>query len=279
MEKHYKVPHFIFDGPVLAADPTPRDIEFFISETKRMISFLEKQTGKSLDPDRLKNAVEQSGIASDYFAKIIDLRKSIPNPISSRQIVGDMYHVTTLPGTEETTQFYKELYEDTLEKTEKKTGIEHDEKFRLIWDNIPIWHDLELIEYFEERGMIFVYETYFTEYWAKSFLTDDIYESMALKYLTGWTNRRLDRKIEIMKNIVRDYHVDGIVVFENKGCRAYSTGQLDVAASLNAEFGIPYLTITGNMADPGGHDAEGVRHKVESFQELLESGSSARIDA
>lgn len=279
MEDFYKVPHFIMDGPVLAGDPTKQDIAFFVAETKRLISFLEEQMGRKLDMDRFKKCVELSGAASAYFADIIELRKKRPNPISTRQIVGDMYHITTLPGTEETTQFYKELYEDTLEKAEKKLGVGYEEKFRLVWDNIPIWHDLDLIEYFEQRGMIFVYETYFTAYWAKKFMTDDIFESLALKYLTSWTNTRLPHKIRIMRDVVRDFQIDGIAVFENKGCRAYSTGQLDVAATLNDEFGIPYLAMTGNMADPGGHDAEGIRHKVDAFKELLESHAAAKINA
>ena len=191
-------------------------------------------------------------MASDYFTKILELRKIVPCPISSHQLCGDMFHITTLPGTEETMTFYEELYADIAERVEQKIGIVADEKYRLIWDNIPIWHDLALIDYFEGKNMVFVYETFFKEYWAKRMIGDDLFESLARKYLTGWTNRRLDRKIEIMEEVVRDYQVDGIVVFENKGCRAYSTGQLDVAESLKETFGIPYPRHRGEHGRPRG---------------------------
>ena len=163
--------------------------------------------------------------------------------------------------------------EDIAERVEQKFSVVADEQFRLIWDNIPIWHDLALIDYFESKNMVFVYETFFKEYWAKRMIGADPFESLGRKYLTGWTNRRLDRKIEIMSDVVRDYQVDGVVVFENKGCRAYSTGQLDVAESLKERFGIPYLTIEGNMADPGGHDADKVRKMVDNFQEVMRERS------
>jgi benzoyl-CoA reductase/2-hydroxyglutaryl-CoA dehydratase subunit BcrC/BadD/HgdB len=269
MQKHYQVPLFVIDGPVLAADPEPRHIEFFMSQVKKLIMFLEKETQTTLDEDRFLKAIEWSDVASDYFSKILDLRKSIPSPISSRQICGDMFPIVTLPGTEETAQFYRELHEDTLEKVEKKVGVGPEEKFRLIWDNIPIWHDLDLTDYFERQGMIFVYETFFKEYWAKRLDVSKPFESLATKYLTGWTNRRLDRKIEIMEEIVKSYHVDGLVVFENRGCRAYSTGQLDVAKSLKEKRGLPYLAFEGNMADPGGHDPKRVRRMVDTFREIL----------
>ena len=274
MQKHYDVPHFIIDGPVLSADPEPIHIDFFRSELKRLISFLEEQTGRKMDMDRLEEVARLSNVASDYFTKILELRKVVPCPISSHQLCGDMFHITTLPGTEETTTFYEELYADIAERVEQKIGVVEDEQFRLIWDNIPIWHDLALIDYFESKNMVFVYETFFKEYWAKKMIGADPFESLGRKYLTGWTNRRLDRKIEIMSDVVRDYQVDGIVVFENKGCRAYSTGQLDVAESLKETFGIPYLTIEGNMADPGGHDADKVRKMVDNFQEVMRGRSS-----
>jgi benzoyl-CoA reductase/2-hydroxyglutaryl-CoA dehydratase subunit BcrC/BadD/HgdB len=273
MQKHYNVPHFIIDGPVLSADPEPMHIDFFRSELKRLIAFLEEQTKQSMDMDRLEEVTRLSNVASDYFTKILESRKVVPCPISSHQLCGDMFHITTLPGTEETTAFYEELYADISERVEQKIGVVADEQFRLIWDNIPIWHDLALIDYFESQNMVFVYETFFKEYWAKRMIGADPFESLGRKYLTGWTNRRLDRKIEIMSDVVRDYQVDGVVVFENKGCRAYSTGQLDVAESLKETFGIPYLAIEGNMADPGGHDADKVRKMVDNFQEVMRGRS------
>ena len=269
MERHYQVPHFVMDGPVLCADPEPHHIEFFVSQVKKLIAFLEEQTQSSLGEERFLKAVELSAIASDYFSRILDLRKSVPCPISSRQICGDMFPIVTLPGTEETAQFYKELYEDTVERVKEKIGVGTEEEFRLIWDNIPIWHDLDLIGYFESQGMVFVYETFFKEYWAKRLDVGRPFVSLATKYLTGWTNRRLDRKIEIIEKAIKEYHVDGLVVFENRGCRAYSTGQLDVAMSLKKKAGVPYLAFEGNMADPGGHDPDRVRRMVDTFRTML----------
>jgi benzoyl-CoA reductase/2-hydroxyglutaryl-CoA dehydratase subunit BcrC/BadD/HgdB len=277
MAQHYKVPLFIMDGPILSADPEEHHIEFFATQAKKLVSFLEEQTKTSLNEERFFKTIELSDIASGYFNKILELRKTIPCPISSRQLSGEMTHIVTLPGAEETAKFYQEMYEDILENVEKKIGAVPNEEFRLIWDNIPIWHDLALTDYFESHGMVFVYETFFQEYWAKGLDVSKPYESMGKKYLTGWTNRRLERKIEMIEEVVKSYSVDGIVVFENKGCRAYSTGQLDVAAGMKESMGIPSLSIEGNMADPGSHDPNAVRRKVDIFKDVLKDQKRTRM--
>ncbi len=275
MQQYYKVPLFIIDGPVLSADPEPHHIDFFVTQIKAYIAFLKKETGRSLDEDRFFKTLELSNLASEYFDKTLELRKSRPSPISSRQLSKDMFALVTVPGTEETANLYKALYEATLEKHDQGIGVTEKEEFRLIWDNIPIWHDLDLIEYFESKGMVFVYETLFKEYWAKGLDPANPFESMSRKYLTGWTNRRLERKIEIIEQAVKSHNIDGIVVFENKGCRAYSTGQLDVAQSLKEKMGLPNLSLEGNMADPGGHDPIKVRKMVDSFKDVLVSRQKA----
>ena len=88
--------------------------------------------------------------------------------------------------------------------------------------------------------------------------------------------RSLERKIEIIEEAVESHAVDGIVVFQNKGCRAYSTGQLDVAMSLQERKGIPHLIFEGNMADPGGHDRNQVREMVDMFKDVLKSRKAGR---
>ena len=276
MQHYYQVPHFIIDGPVLCADYEPRHIEFFISQIKELISFLEEQTKSRLDPDRFRRAIELSESASWYFSEILELRKTIPSPISFRQLTVEMFPIVTFPGAEETTNFYRALYEEVREKAERKIGVAPREEFRLIWDNIPIFHDLDLIDYFESQGMVFVYETFFKEYWSKRLDPAHPFESLAKKYLSGWTNRRLERKIEIIEEAVESHAVDGIVVFQNKGCRAYSTGQLDVAMSLQERKGIPHLIFEGNMADPGGHDRNQVREMVDMFKDVLKSRKAGR---
>ena len=81
----------------------------------------------------------------------------------------------------------------------------------------------------------------------------------------------------MIEEVVHTYNVDGIVVFENKGCRAYSTGQLDVAAKMKETLGIPSLIIEGNMADPGSHDPDAVRRKVDIFRDILRDQKRTRM--
>ncbi|MBT4363027.1 MAG: 2-hydroxyacyl-CoA dehydratase, partial [Desulfobacteraceae bacterium] len=251
-----------------------RHIDFYISQTKELISFLEKETGKDFDEDRFEKVVELSSDACEYFHKVIELRKNSPSPVGFRQLFADMFGLVNVTGEQETLDFYKAFYEETLEKKENNIGVAEHEEYRLIWDNLPIYHDMDLFDYFESKGMVFVYETLLKEYFAKGLDKSDPFRGLAKKYLTGWTNRRLDRKIEIVEEAVKEYRVDGIVVFENKGCRGYSTGQLDVAKSLKEKIGIPNMIVEGSMADPGSHDPNKFRSMVDMFHEVLKSQSA-----
>ena len=57
--------------------------------------------------------------------------------------------------------FYKAYYEFYLDQIKQGvTPAKGGERYRLIWNGIPIWHHLQLIDYFEKKGANFVWEPY-----------------------------------------------------------------------------------------------------------------------
>ena len=76
-----KVPTYYSDAPYGAGMD---DVEYFSGEIRRVIAFLEEQTGKRMDYDRLKELLEESNRAAECLIEINELRKNIPCPMLGR---------------------------------------------------------------------------------------------------------------------------------------------------------------------------------------------------
>ncbi len=59
-----------------------------------------------------------------------------------------------------------------------------DERIRLFWDNIPLWYNMKLFNYFEKWNAVVVAETY-TSAWTLRMDPDKPLESIAYKSLVS----------------------------------------------------------------------------------------------
>jgi benzoyl-CoA reductase/2-hydroxyglutaryl-CoA dehydratase subunit BcrC/BadD/HgdB len=268
--RYYKVPHFLLDAPHTNAQPQRQHIDYFISQMKEMIHFLEKELGITLSEEALRKAVELSDEANAYYIEILEMMKNKPSPLSFRDLCGHVFPVCVLSGDDKAVHFYRKLRDFMREKVNKKKGVIENERYRLAWDNIPIWHDIPLINYLEDNKAAVVYSTYAGEVWGKRLDPDRPFESMAKKYLAGWVDRFVGDQIDIYQQAIAEYSLDGVIFFVNRGCRPFTTGQYDLARALREKIGLPSLMIEGNMADPRGYSKTEVRRMVDEFLELMD---------
>jgi benzoyl-CoA reductase subunit B len=75
-------------------------------------------------------------------------------------------------------------------------------------------------------------------------------------------------KTEMMKIIVRQWQVDGVLLHLNRGCEGLSLGIMENRRGL-AEEGIPVMSYEGNMGDEREFDYERTRGRIDSFMEIL----------
>lgn len=269
--RYYGVPHFILDAVHANAQPEERHIQYLVSQMKEMVHFLEETLGLTLSEEKLREAVILSDEANKYYAEILEMLKTKPSPLSFRDICGHVFPIVVLSGTPKAVEFYKVLRDFVADRVKSGTGIVKKERYRLAWDNIAIWHDLPLISYLEEQhNATIVYSTYANGTWGQRLDPDHPFESMAKKYFIGWVSRFVDNQIEVYRNAIKEYSVDGVIFFANRGCRPFTTGQYDLARALKEQDGLPSLMIEGNMADPRGYSKSETRRMVDEFIELLD---------
>ncbi len=239
--QYYGVPHFLLDAPHANSDPQEHHINYFVSQLKEMVSFLEEKLKLTFSEEKLREVVALSDEANKYYIDILEMMKEKPCPLSFRDLCGHVFPVSVLSGTQTAVDFYAELREFVADRVKKGIGAVENEKYRLAWDNIAIWHDMQLLSHIEGHGASIVYSTYPSGTWGQRLDVDHPFESLARKYLIGWVNRLVKSQIDVYRKKIREYSVDGVIFFVNRGCRPYTAGQYDLAKTIKERLACPAL--------------------------------------
>jgi len=276
LEDHFTLPTFYMDMASTDDPGAPEYIDYYENQIREMVAFVERTTACRLDMDRLRESVRSSDLAGDFWRKMMELRRHRPSPMSFRTLAGQILPLVTSLGDQDTADFYEALYHQYLEGAkEGKTPAQGGEKYRLIWNGIPIWHHLQVINYFEEKGANFVWEPYTSLNWGNKTRTgrldlDRPFHTLAEKYTNVLNNKPIARRFEYFDQAIRDYEVDGLVMFSNRSCRPMSIGQHELVQLITERHDLPVLIIEGDQADPEGFSWADARTRVDGFIEVLE---------
>jgi benzoyl-CoA reductase/2-hydroxyglutaryl-CoA dehydratase subunit BcrC/BadD/HgdB len=272
MQRHYKCPMIVIDAAYTVDSETlaPRHKAYYAAELKEAVELMEQATKKKFDMDKLREVVSYSDQASALWDEIDAMRAAIPTPISQIDVFTCLFPLVTLKGTKEAVEFYKQLRDEVKTRVDNKVGFVPNERFRLIWDLFPIYHNMRLLNYFAEFGAAFVTDLYGNAFSGRVDPSDP-FGGLANRYLSFFMRAASWGKAELYKKRAKQYHVDGIVFHSNRCCRNFTAEQPDISAILRDELGLPSMSFEGNMVDPRGYDDAGVKSKIESFIEMLEA--------
>jgi benzoyl-CoA reductase/2-hydroxyglutaryl-CoA dehydratase subunit BcrC/BadD/HgdB len=276
LEDHFRLPTFYMDMPATDDPGAPEYVDYYENQIRGMVAFFERTTACRLDMDRLRESVRNSDRAGDFWKKMMALRRHRPSPMSFRALAGQILPLVTSLGDPDAAGFYEALYHQYLEDAkEGKTPAQGGERYRLIWNGIPIWHHLQVINYFEEKGANFVWEPYTSLNWGNKTRTgrldlDRPFHTLAEKYTNVLNNKPIARRFEYFDQAIREYEVDGLVMFSNRSCRPMSIGQHELVQLITERHDLPVLIFEGDQADPEGFSWADARTRVDGFIEVLE---------
>lgn len=245
-----------------------RHVEQYVSQLEELVSFLEKQTGTRLDRNRLRETLALSDQTSRLWMEIQDYRKTVPAPMDARDAFSAVFFMLCVPGTRLAVEFYKRLRDEVRERVKNGVGVIEAERFRLVWDNLPLWFNLGIFEYLNSLGAVVVAET-FSHVWAGSLDPSKPYESLARKYLPNFANSSIDRKINLITSLVRDFGVDGVILATNWGCRMMSIGETIVKDVVYKRLGVPSLMLDADSSDWRNYNEAQAKARIEAFIEML----------
>jgi benzoyl-CoA reductase/2-hydroxyglutaryl-CoA dehydratase subunit BcrC/BadD/HgdB len=200
----------------------------------------------------------------------MSFRRFIPTPISAAEI-GIMFVMVTRQGTQIAVDFLTRVRDEVKQRAASGIGVIEDEKLRLFWDNIPLWYNMGLFNYFEKMGGVMVAETY-SAAWSLRLDTKDPIEALARKSLMSYSLvscLSIDRRKEMVLKACRDYKIDGAVFHQNKSCAPITLGQADIRKALTDELGIPSITIDADHMDSRNFSFAQFQTRADAFMEML----------
>ena len=272
--RYYDVPLFILDTPFCHTEFSNEAKNYVRAQITEYIEFLEKVCGKKADRDRLAEVGRLAMEGQRLWQAVLDTTTHRPSPMSAFDAFFHLALIVTLRGTQITIDYYRALLKEMKERIDTGIGAVPDERYRLLWDNLPVWYRTRwLSEKFAAHGACLVADTY-TSAWCgslKYLKEDDFLDSMAEGYSRIYLNIGVDEMAENVLQMIDKYDVDGLVMHSNRSCKPYSLGQYDIQKIIQQKRGIPTLLIEADMVDERSFSESQIETRIDAFMEVLKN--------
>ncbi len=273
--RYYNVPLFIFDTPFIHSEPSPEALKYVKRQMGEYITFLEEHSGRSLNHDRMKEAGILAIRAQNLWQEILDTAANRPAPMTAFDAFFHLALIVTLRGTSTVVDYYTELLAELKERISLGIGMVPEEKYRLLWDNLPVWYRTRwLSDKLSSHRASLVADTYTSAWCGTTHLYDEnnILESMAVAYSSVYLNISIDRMYEIIRGMIFKYGINGMIMHSNRSCKPYSFGQYDLQKMIMKNLKIPVLIIEADMVDERAFSESQTETRIDAFMETLASG-------
>lgn len=274
--RYYKVPLFIFDTPICHTGYSKSIAGYVETQISEYIAFLEKVCQAPFDYDKMNQVGHLSYDAQILWQKILKTTAHKPSPMSAFDAFFFLALIVTLRGTQTAVDFYQELYAEMNDRIVQGIGAVSNEQYRLLWDNLPIWHQLKwLSDKFSSHNACLVADTY-TSAWCGTIKYVDktnFLKSMAEAYTRIYLNIGIDQMADQVIEMINFYDAKGLVMHSNRSCKPYSFGQMDIMKIVKEKTNIPVLMMEADMVDPRSFSKSQIDTRIDAFMEMIKQRS------
>ncbi|OFY64626.1 MAG: 2-hydroxyglutaryl-CoA dehydratase, partial [Bacteroidetes bacterium RIFCSPLOWO2_02_FULL_36_8] len=266
-----------FDCPIYGIVPpryvgniTEEEVTDVVAQFKGMISVCENVTGKNFDIDRFRDTVRLSKLATMAWKDVLNTARHSPSPLSFFDGVIHMGPIVVLRGTQTAVDYYIKLLEELNTNQKKGSGILDKENCRVYWEGMPIWGKLRsLSELFLRNRTAVVASTYCNSWIFDDFDEKDPFKSTALAYTKIFINRSEQVKLEMMKTIIEDFNINGVIFHDSKTCFNNSNARFGLPLRLKEMCGVETLIVEGDLCDLHFFSEAQSTTKIETFIEQM----------
>jgi benzoyl-CoA reductase/2-hydroxyglutaryl-CoA dehydratase subunit BcrC/BadD/HgdB len=248
--------------------------EYYLNEYKKMIARLEEVSGQKLDPERLREVVECSNQAYEYFLENMELRKAVPCPDPSLSHLLSAGTMLTSLGRPEAIDYFKACRDTAKKNVEKGVGVipEGMEEIRTLWIYVPILFDFPFFDWIEEElGAIHLFDCldwFFTQPIDTS-STDSIIRGLAERSFNWPMHRQsmgfADDWISDFVWLAKEYRADCAIFAGHAACKhSWGINKL-LSDALKKEVGIPSLRFEMDLADKRVTSIVDIKAKFAEF--------------
>ena len=270
--RYFQAPLFIIDTPFCHTGFSREARTYVQRQMEEYLEFLEHACGKPFDRDRFKDVGKLSVQGQRLWQAVLDTARHKPAPISAFDAFFHLALIVTLRGTQQAVDYYTLLLAEMNERIAVGIGTVPNERYRLLWDNIPVWYRTRwLSEKLASHDACLVADTY-TSAWCGSLRyidENDFLKTMAEGYTRIYLNIGIDQMAEEVLSMIDKYDVDGMVMHSNRSCKPYSFGQYEIQRIIQEKRGLPSLIIEADMVDERSFAESQIETRIDAFMEVI----------
>jgi benzoyl-CoA reductase/2-hydroxyglutaryl-CoA dehydratase subunit BcrC/BadD/HgdB len=271
--RKYQVPLFVVDTPFLHDGLTRELVRYVVSQFNDLERFLSDVLKRPFDRERLLRAIGLSREATGLWKKILDLGKLMPAPFTSLDAFIHIAPIVTLRGTRRCVDYYRLLHDEIALRASQHLAAVAGERYRVLWDNLPIWFKMRFFEkFFEERRCALVAATY-ADSWAggdfSNITARDPYEALAISYLNIYINFGFEERVRYLARLIDEFSLTGFIMHSNRSCKPYSLGMYYLKQEVTRLTGKTGVVIEADQNDPRVFSEAQVETRLEAFIESM----------
>jgi benzoyl-CoA reductase/2-hydroxyglutaryl-CoA dehydratase subunit BcrC/BadD/HgdB len=211
---------------------------------------------------------------AELWLEVLNRSQCRPAPMTAFDGFIHLGPIVDMRGEAVTVAYYQRMLQELDERIGRGIGAIKTERYRVLWDNLPIWFKIgELSKWLAERGVNVVASTYTYAWGELAPMIDPEHplDSMARVYLHPILNRSTGHKLDSMKRMVEEFQLDGVILHSDRSCKPYSLGQIDQRDRLVKHLGVPALLLEADHNDPRAYSDEQGATRLEAFVEMMET--------
>ncbi len=260
LSDHYGIPQFYLDVPPY---PDGEAVAYVADQLREMKTFLEDQTHKAFEEDKLKEAVARSQKTIENLLAVQPLRK---DRWLTADIASELYeiYVTHIGlGSPEAEVYSRQLLQDYTQ-----APAHNGKKLRILWvHTIPNWQQpIRDTFNFQDEAQIIGCDLNWDSLLPMN--PEKPYESMARRLVESTFNGDGSRRIEAAVDMAEKLEADGVVYFCHWGCKQ-TMGLSVTCKNRMEEAGFPTLILNGDGADQTNASDGQVATRLNAFMEML----------
>ncbi|MDO8688109.1 MAG: 2-hydroxyacyl-CoA dehydratase family protein [Dehalococcoidales bacterium] len=270
-----------------------RDVQFLVKNLRDFVAFLERLLGKKMPWDRVEQDLANCMAMDAAWFEITDeMRKARPCPMNSRDHYTAMTAVFfNTPEPKKLLDLVRNVHDEVQDRVNRGiAGINRPEKYRVSFNGLGPWANMNLLDDLADWGWNFVREGYHPpDPIDLSWVKDPI--ERVVRYRYQGLARQLDNnfspeeaaevKAEIMEKgfshranpavaDAKNYQLDGVILYENFSCRPTATATFLSQYQLMEQYKVPSLIVEADMIDKRFLDVEALMKNCETLQETMD---------
>lgn len=274
MSQYYDVPMFLIDVPYTGGKPDDEHSKAYVkSQIMELIEALENISGNTLDRERLKEVIGISNETITLWNGIIDAARHVPAPISVFDQFFSMAPIVAQRGSMVALEFYQKLKAEIDTKVAKGLGTLPEEKYRLYWDSLPLWHELKWLSDLLAAHSACLVSTIYTLPWAQFSLDPEDPVSSWVEEYVHYFDWHLNRRVDLILKLKERYGLNGFIYHNDRSCKMFSTAIPEIKRVVQENTGIPGYILEGDHGDPRFYVREQVEKGLTTYFQLLKENA------